>query len=306
MNSENKATKAKTTAEEKSSPTTTPPIEFTEKFTKIKAGTVNFITFSDEVNLLYGRSAFEHEWALSSCIAGMEPPENVSLSSVLTGSKKNTACVEALRKQTTKITERCSTFFLSEKRDFLFLSTEGTSALSANLKSLEGNCVSFYQPLVSFIRPDELDALDKLKKLAAQHAKTFLVFASERGFDEKRLGEATYDNLFHVAGCVPDENVTFACAVECQTLTSLFGEHDSQKTFIQGKWVNGNFRVRGSRFTGTDPVAREMWKMANEGASVTELAFHFKKNKSNISRALQKLPRRDTNLTKETTRKKST
>nr|WP_315465215.1 hypothetical protein [uncultured Rhodoferax sp.] len=225
-------------------------------------------------------------------IAGMSNSKSAHVQSLVCGSDRNLKLATDVRARIQSASKR-STTLVDSKPGFQHLSVEGARATINATDAVVGTCVSIYQACATLDGTDSLPAIQTWKDFAAKRKLKVLIFVGEKNFDKGDIATQFADHIIKVENCESDAGWESAMSLESKALVDLLGSSNADKTFLQAKGLRDQLKFSIEPFLAADEFSRSIWKLAESGMAQSTIAEKVGKNKSTISRILEKMPKID-------------
>lgn len=255
-------------------------------------GDLAFVVLSKDVSPITAMVGIEEMVLNAKTIAGMSNSKTPQLHTHVCGSDRNLKLAADVRARIQSASKR-STMLVDGKPGFQHLSVEGARATINATAADAGACVSIYQPCAALDGADSLPALQTLKDFAVKKKLKVLIFVGEKSFDKCGIAAQFADHIIKVENCESDAGWESAMSLESKVLVDLLGSSNADKTFLQAKGLRDQLKFSIEPFLSADAFSRSIWKLAESGMAQSTIAEKVGKNKSTISRILEKMPKID-------------
>lgn len=255
-------------------------------------GDLAIVVLGKDVSPIIAMVGIEEVVLNGKMIAGMSNSKTAHVQSLVCGSDRNLKLATDVRARIQSANKR-STTLVDGKPSFQHLSVEGARATINSTDAVAGNCVSFYQGCAALDGADSLPAIQTWKDFAAKKKLKVLMFVGEKNFDKGGIAAQFADHIIKVESCESDAGWESAMSLESKVLVDLLGSSNADKTFLQAKGLRDQLKFSIEPFLSADEFSRSIWKLAESGMAQSTIAEKVGKNKSTISRLLEKMPKID-------------
>jgi hypothetical protein len=255
-------------------------------------GDLAIVVLGKDVSPIIAMVGIEEMVLNGKMIAGMSNSKTAHIQTLVCGSDRNLKLATDVRERIQSASKR-SIMLVDGKPSFQHLSVEGARATINATDAAAGTCVSIYQGCAALDGTDSLPALQTWKDFAAKKKLKVLMFVGEKNFDKGGIAAQFADHIIRVETCESDAGWESAMSLESKVLVDLLGSSNADTTFLQAKGLRDQLKFAIEPFLSADAFSRSIWKLAESGMAQSTIAEKVGKNKSTISRILEKMPKID-------------